>query len=329
MSEYLENVINASGGHAAPAEVLETSKKTDLVSNYFSKPATLIQENLKSLVGELGDSYAEEYVEISDITPTQEELKISKFKDAKSFDKPVIIYKDDTGMYLVDGHHRCASKVRDGFSGITAKVYKQNSVVAAAKNQTAGLEKDKDDPCWSGYVQVGMKNKNGKRVPNCVPSSASIDYIIASINESFGPSRHVSTESAYAVARQAFEKYSYLENDEDLYSAIVYDLMTYANYATTAQIDEEDDSSEFESYLPEGHPAVESSLVASVAWVAGAPDLDNSARDAVLRAFSETSDYVSSLHASTRLRAVVSSGNVSEATLLQIKTLSERHSKVI
>jgi len=23
--------------------------------------------------------------------------------------------------------------------------------------------------CWSGYKQVGMKNKNGKKVPNCVP----------------------------------------------------------------------------------------------------------------------------------------------------------------
>jgi len=27
----------------------------------------------------------------------------------------------------------------------------------------------KQDPCWSGYTQVGMKNKNGKKVPNCVP----------------------------------------------------------------------------------------------------------------------------------------------------------------
>jgi hypothetical protein len=26
-------------------------------------------------------------------------------------------------------------------------------------------------PCWEGYVQVGMKNKNGKMVPNCVPAS--------------------------------------------------------------------------------------------------------------------------------------------------------------
>ena len=27
----------------------------------------------------------------------------------------------------------------------------------------------KSDPCWDGYVQVGMKLKYGKKVPNCVP----------------------------------------------------------------------------------------------------------------------------------------------------------------
>ena len=25
------------------------------------------------------------------------------------------------------------------------------------------------NPCWDGYTQVGMKMKNGKKVPNCVP----------------------------------------------------------------------------------------------------------------------------------------------------------------
>jgi len=29
--------------------------------------------------------------------------------------------------------------------------------------------KNKKDPCWKGYQQVGMKKKNGKEVPNCVP----------------------------------------------------------------------------------------------------------------------------------------------------------------
>lgn len=26
-------------------------------------------------------------------------------------------------------------------------------------------------PCWKGYEQYGMKKKNGKKVPNCVPES--------------------------------------------------------------------------------------------------------------------------------------------------------------
>tara|TARA_Y100000741_G_scaffold312861_1_gene257564 strand:+ start:198 stop:578 length:381 start_codon:yes stop_codon:yes gene_type:complete len=26
-----------------------------------------------------------------------------------------------------------------------------------------------ENPCWKGYKQVGMKEKDGKQVPNCVP----------------------------------------------------------------------------------------------------------------------------------------------------------------
>jgi len=28
------------------------------------------------------------------------------------------------------------------------------------------------DPCWANYRQVGMKIKNGKEVPNCVPAGS-------------------------------------------------------------------------------------------------------------------------------------------------------------
>jgi hypothetical protein len=35
--------------------------------------------------------------------------------------------------------------------------------------------KNKKDPCWKGYQQVGMKKKNGKEVPNCVPKESSVD----------------------------------------------------------------------------------------------------------------------------------------------------------
>lgn len=34
-------------------------------------------------------------------------------------------------------------------------------------------KKSKDDPCWKGYKQVGMKKgKDGKEVPNCVPNES-------------------------------------------------------------------------------------------------------------------------------------------------------------
>jgi len=31
---------------------------------------------------------------------------------------------------------------------------------------------EEEDPCWDDYHMVGMKNKNGKKVPNCVPKES-------------------------------------------------------------------------------------------------------------------------------------------------------------
>ena len=40
-----------------------------------------------------------------------------------------------------------------------------------AKARNEEIEQiDEKDPCWSNYTQVGMKKKNGRDVPNCVPS---------------------------------------------------------------------------------------------------------------------------------------------------------------
>jgi nicotinamide mononucleotide adenylyltransferase/predicted nucleotidyltransferase len=46
------------------------------------------------------------------------------------------------------------------------------------KKMFGEFKKDLKDACWSGYKQVGMKTKNGKQVPNCVPESYEIgqDY---------------------------------------------------------------------------------------------------------------------------------------------------------
>lgn len=41
----------------------------------------------------------------------------------------------------------------------------------AIKEATADAAED-SDPCWKDYEMVGMKTKNGKKVPNCVPKSS-------------------------------------------------------------------------------------------------------------------------------------------------------------
>jgi len=35
--------------------------------------------------------------------------------------------------------------------------------------------RESEDPCWKGYRQLGMKKKNGKEVPNCIPEEEELD----------------------------------------------------------------------------------------------------------------------------------------------------------
>jgi len=37
------------------------------------------------------------------------------------------------------------------------------------------IDEAKNDPCWTGYKQVGMKKKNRKEVPNCVPEELDLE----------------------------------------------------------------------------------------------------------------------------------------------------------
>jgi hypothetical protein len=47
------------------------------------------------------------------------------------------------------------------------KAPRKDSISAAATLQK--MKNEDADPCWKGYKMVGMKNKNGRKVPNCVP----------------------------------------------------------------------------------------------------------------------------------------------------------------
>lgn len=58
----------------------------------------------------------------------------------------------------------------------------QQAAIYASQNQKSDdigccpdEQVEKQSPCWDGYVQRGMKPKNGKMVPNCVPAAKADD----------------------------------------------------------------------------------------------------------------------------------------------------------
>ena len=44
----------------------------------------------------------------------------------------------------------------------------------SGEHNVQGSMDESKGPCWTGYKQVGMKKKNGKKVPNCVPEEINI-----------------------------------------------------------------------------------------------------------------------------------------------------------
>jgi len=53
--------------------------------------------------------------------------------------------------------------------------------------QTHGDHENLDEACWSTHKQVGMKNKGGKQVPNCVPkeSTETTDQVLENLHKWF------------------------------------------------------------------------------------------------------------------------------------------------
>jgi predicted nucleotidyltransferase len=55
------------------------------------------------------------------------------------------------------------------------------------KKMFGELKKELSDACWKGYKQVGMKDKNGKQVPNCVPEAYDIGHDYADYTNKITP----------------------------------------------------------------------------------------------------------------------------------------------
>jgi len=78
-------------------------------------------------------------------------------------------------MYLENKIFNIGDIVEDSYTGVSGEIIRRgtNYLVFAEEDGTTHKKwlfeiKLKED-CWPGFKQIGMKMKNGKRVPNCVP----------------------------------------------------------------------------------------------------------------------------------------------------------------
>jgi hypothetical protein len=151
--------------HNAKNEATEPSKPEDSKTTLVAAPGNK-EKVIRIPKEKLADYKAKGYVEAESFVPEQANnpYAIGMAAAMKSTgDTPPL--KKST----ITKAHDIAKKVKE--EELTAAQKKlppalQKAIEKKDKNEEVKM---KDDPCWKDYKMVGMKKKNGKDVPNCVP----------------------------------------------------------------------------------------------------------------------------------------------------------------
>ena len=102
----------------------------------------------------MDDDDPDAYKEMPGDKEAREKGEVKKSKHTKSYDK---LYGDEADEALSDYEDEDDADYDELYKDYPYKNKKRRRRV--------------NEACWKGYKQVGMKDKNGKQVPNCVPES--------------------------------------------------------------------------------------------------------------------------------------------------------------
>lgn len=97
------------------------------------------------------------------------------------------------------------------FTEVDSEVQDDETIEEETGVEMGGEEYDLKKPCYAGYEQYGMKMKNGKKVPNCIPIQNSEDIKLKEID---GETVYKTQEEAEAAALEKGCK-GYHEHEED------------------------------------------------------------------------------------------------------------------
>ena len=130
------------------------------VKGFATKEEAQAFADMKNKEQGLGESKVNEEAEL----PAAQIPSAIKAKLAQAIDK----IKDTNLTY--NQKLQVIGKVIDSLG-----VDKKELAKMSSKLKTTLESLNEEDPCWDDYEMVGMKKKNGKKVPNCVPKKESVN----------------------------------------------------------------------------------------------------------------------------------------------------------
>lgn len=325
MSSYLAEVLNASGGHATPAENLS---KKDIRSSLEASGVLIPEEQ------DLADALLE-IVEKHGKFNEDNTGVWAGYTSAKDNAENASIGVKCGNCVFWEAPNGCKVIVAETEEGGLCRfaVLPDGSVTAAGE-----LEKNENDPCWEGYVQIGMKEgKDGRQVPNCVPAKTAealeeissvltleeLEAVLSTYNSKVGSTRHVQLEDAITAAARAKSFYVDSCDSEELSNAVLWEVHNFLEYATLGISDDSEVVAEYSDLLSEGHPyfALTASASSKFEWLSGDLDLEESSKDALKVVLSDSPNVIEYLHASTRVKSLIATGAISALTASVLSSL--------
>jgi len=137
-----------------------------------SEQKNLIQQRLKNALQTLSNYKKQNISKESVVTEGvgREAIAIAGFTGTRGI--AVQKFIDDFNLnakklfnFIAKGKLKDRMDFAAAISGTSGNKYQGNFVGMFGEGAV-----NEDGPCWQGYKQVGMKNKGGRQVPNCVPN---------------------------------------------------------------------------------------------------------------------------------------------------------------
>lgn len=122
--------------------------------NHFSEDSLLTEDITEEQLEESLLLFSSAYLNYTTLAENVNSLLTEKLKKS-----------DSMGTWIKDFQDSDAPQ----FKGKSKEKKRQMAIAAKLDAER------QDEACWDGYRQVGMKKKNGKEVPNCVPENKKIN----------------------------------------------------------------------------------------------------------------------------------------------------------